>query len=428
MMKFHLKSYPDALYQLFGSVSSEEINKIFEKALLTIQKSFSIPGYRKGKVPLDIIKKNNPPQILEIVSQAFMNEALSYLEVQNIRLYSEPKFNPLSGLNPDQAFLFSLVCEGYPRIIKSPNPAEEVVTCKEYIMDELFMELMMSKELNLFDTDAKSVEQFDLIEALIINEEYSEDSKKISLDSTNIPDLFKKNIGDQIELGFEHLGNHLQKFIGIINDKVKIKILSISRPKKWEAVSDVNISEKTSYKNKQEYRDYAEKHFTHVLKQYNDSEKSEALSKQLGAKITAEIPKSLWFHQLREIVSQKVEHGILRKDTPLQELEKNKEFLSEFTKIPEDARNKIAFAIWIEDLVVKENFIIEKQEFEYYCHMKAKNKNIATTKYINSLTTEDKKMIEMDMMREKMLSKLVDTLTFKFTEMIPLSTILYPSK
>ncbi len=66
-MEVYIKEYTDCLRQVFVHYKVEEVNEEYEEALAILQKKTQFPGYRIGKVPFDIIEKNNPDELMRQV-------------------------------------------------------------------------------------------------------------------------------------------------------------------------------------------------------------------------------------------------------------------------------------------------------------------------------------------------------------------------
>ncbi|MGL5721984.1 MAG: trigger factor family protein, partial [Brevinema sp.] len=132
-MTSHLKTYPDALRQLFVRASVEEVNAIFHRAAEEIQKNYQMPGFRKGKVPIDMIEKQNLPELSQIAERIFTNDALSSIEDKGISLFGSPRFNPMSGLSRDREFTFAIVFEEAPSLKEAPDFSKTTFEYEECI-------------------------------------------------------------------------------------------------------------------------------------------------------------------------------------------------------------------------------------------------------------------------------------------------------
>ena len=423
-MTFHLKTYPDALRQLFVSSSVEETNTAFDQAIVTLQKSYTMAGYRKGKVPTDIIAKANPPELMNIVSDLLMKGAYDYIDAQNTPLYGQPRFNPMSGLSKDKEFLFSLVYEIYPSITNKVDLSKEKFDYIACEIEDKFVEDTMCRQLQLFQTVTGTIQDFDLVNIEILNSNYKGDTKTSSLDSAKLELLVGKKTDETISIAFDDLSGYLPEFIGKVSNPLEIKLVDILRAKDWATLTDKDIEEKTPFKTKNEYKEQSLKQFENAMNSYNDSKKAEALSEKIGTLLKAEIPKSLWLNNVRDLALKTAEKDVIREEKSLDSLKDNKDLSKKFQNIPTDAIGGLAFIIWLEEFAQKENITVEEQELEYHYYRYAQSNRLPMSDYKKHISAENRESIKGDALREKAMGHLLTTLNFNISSTIPLSEAL----
>jgi len=427
-MIFHLKSYPDALHQLFVSSNPEETNKAFEKALLSVQKTFSLPGYRKGKVPLDIIANSNPPQLTSLISNILIELALEDAKVSENGLYGQPRFNAMSGLSRDKEFLFSLVYENYPVITNQPDLSKEKFSYEACELDQDFMEKTMAKQIGVFEISTEAIGNSDLVKATILNEEYSGDKKEANFDTEKLELLISHKTNDIIEINFDDLSGYLPEFLGKLNNPLKIEITEVLKPKSWKNVQESDITDKTPFKSKEEYYKSTKEHFNKVVDQYNKSQKAKAVTKTLESKITVEIPKSLWLNNLRELAIKIAEKEIIHAKIALNTLSSNKEIQEKFSKLPIESVEGLAFIIWLDEYSQKEKITMDYQELEFIYYRHAQNKKISLEEFKKRISTEEKESIHAEAIREKAMTQIIDRAKFTVSSSISLSEAIKKSR
>lgn len=423
-MTFHLKTYPDSLRQLFVACTTEETNAAFDKALLQLQKSFSLAGYRKGKVPIEMIMHSNPPELMNLVSDILMRDSLTYIEEQKTPLYGQPRFNPMSGLSHNKEFLFSLVYEIYPSIIETPDFSKETFNYDACEMDSDFVEETMCRQIQLLETQTGTIKEFDLVKVEILNEDYIGTKPEASFDTTKLELLIGKKTGETTSIYFDDLSGYLPEFIGKVSNPLQVKIAEISRAKDWKKVTDQEIEEKTPFKTKEEYYEQSKIQFENLIIQFNNTKKAEVLAETIGAQLKAEIPKSLWLNNLRDLTTRIAEKEVIREDMALSDLTTNKEVLSKFAKIPLESIEGLAFIIWLEEIAKKDNITVEDQELEFHYYRYAQSKRLPMNDYKKHISKEEMISIKSDAIREKAITTLISTLSFKVSSKVPLSEAL----
>lgn len=97
-MKAEIRKLPKSEIEIEIELSPEEFEKIFEDTVLALQRDLEIEGFRKGKVPREILEKEfGKEKILEKARERTIKE--SYLEVvleNKLEVISQPKIEILS--------------------------------------------------------------------------------------------------------------------------------------------------------------------------------------------------------------------------------------------------------------------------------------------------------------------------------------------
>ncbi|MGL4394046.1 MAG: trigger factor [Brevinema sp.] len=422
-MTFHLKSYPDGLRQLFVSVNAEETNKVFDQAVIQLQRNFAMPGYRKGKVPADIIVKTNPPELMTAVSDIFMNKGLDYLYEQKTSFYGKPRFNPMGGLSRNKDFAFSLVYEIYPVVTKKPNLSTEI-EFKSCELDTAFLEDTLSRQISLVETVSDKIKDTDLVQVSVLNEDYSGTQKEAAFDASKLEAIVGKKTGDVVEISFDDLSGYLPEFLGKVSSPVKVEIKEISRPKAWSKVTEEEVSERTPFKTKEEYYNTTKTQLEELATSYNNSQKATAATNVLGSQIEVEIPKSLWMNNLRDLSMKTAEQEIIRDDVALNSLKDRSDLLEKFKNMPLEAQYGVALVIWLDEFAQEEKIILDDQEFEYALYRYAQQQRMSIDQFKKQIGTQDKEAIKSEILREKAMLALLSKLSFKSTSSISIAEVL----
>lgn len=98
-------------------LSSDVVNKAFQKAYADIQRKAHVQGFRPGKAPLPIIRKLYGKSVAGDVSHALVNENIfNALKDSQVVPVSEPVIETLPLPTPDQAFEFTAIVDIMPEV------------------------------------------------------------------------------------------------------------------------------------------------------------------------------------------------------------------------------------------------------------------------------------------------------------------------
>ena len=103
-------------YEMQVQIASEEVQKAFHQGYRRFQQKVSLPGFRKGKVPVDYIKKNYFSQIQSDVVQSLVEKAyLSGLRENNLNPTGNPRFD-FQPIKEEKTFHFKVHFETHPEV------------------------------------------------------------------------------------------------------------------------------------------------------------------------------------------------------------------------------------------------------------------------------------------------------------------------
>lgn len=98
------------------SVPSDEIEKQVKIKLNTASKTARIKGFRKGKAPMDVVKKMYEPEIRQdVINDSIIKKFYDLVEEQNLKPVGRPNLEPESMV-PEKDVIFKATFEVYPEI------------------------------------------------------------------------------------------------------------------------------------------------------------------------------------------------------------------------------------------------------------------------------------------------------------------------
>ena len=103
-------------YEMQVQIAHEEVQKAFDQGYRRFQKQVSLPGFRKGKIPVEHIRKNYFSQIQSDVVQKLVEKAyLSGLKENKLHPASSPRFD-FQPIKEEEAFQFKVHFEIHPEV------------------------------------------------------------------------------------------------------------------------------------------------------------------------------------------------------------------------------------------------------------------------------------------------------------------------
>ncbi|KKN91751.1 hypothetical protein LCGC14_0214190 [marine sediment metagenome] len=131
-MDFSIEKLPKSQLEIKIQISAPEFQGFIDKAIFQLGQNLKVKGFRKGKVPKEIIEKEiGQDKILKEAAQLAIRE--NYLRViskNKITAVANPKTEILSSLQADKELLFKVKISVLPEIIL-PDYKKIAVSCKK---------------------------------------------------------------------------------------------------------------------------------------------------------------------------------------------------------------------------------------------------------------------------------------------------------
>ncbi len=116
-MKYELSELGGLKRKLDIHLSVEQVNRVFDEIYKKKQKKIHLPGFRKGKAPLNHIRSMYQEEVKRDTVVSIINEFyLKAIQQERIKPIGEPKIDLKSQIAENQDFGFSAVMEIQPEI------------------------------------------------------------------------------------------------------------------------------------------------------------------------------------------------------------------------------------------------------------------------------------------------------------------------
>ncbi|MFH1415081.1 MAG: trigger factor [Elusimicrobiota bacterium] len=199
-LEYTVKNEPQCVIEMKIEVAQSRVEAEFEKIISHIRKNVSMPGFRKGNVPINIIKERYNSEARQELINRVAPEAISkVIEKENLNPVTTPKITDYT-INSGEPLKLSVKIEVYPEIqLKKYKKIK--LEKKEYSVDEKDVEnTIQSFRENNAVLNTKEGEAGDR-DYVVVNLEARFDAKKIDL---GLPEEILMEIGGQTVMpGFD---------------------------------------------------------------------------------------------------------------------------------------------------------------------------------------------------------------------------------
>ena len=115
-MKFSFGNKNDVEQSITISIPADDIQKQVKTKLNTAQRSAKIKGFRKGKAPIDVVKKMYEPEIRQdVINDAVIKKFYELVEEKNFKPVGRPNLVP-ERIEMEKDIIFKATFEVYPEI------------------------------------------------------------------------------------------------------------------------------------------------------------------------------------------------------------------------------------------------------------------------------------------------------------------------
>ena len=386
-MNVFVKEYTDCLKQVFANFTGEEVNKEYDTALAQMQKKVSFPGYRQGKVPFDIIEKNKADELMRVIVNSLVLKAAEKLQADGVRIYSEPRFKPLTNLTRGGAFSFSMVFDGFPKVVKNVDIASAVVDFEEYYYDDKMMDQSLRKDFKNLEEVSGKIEDGDTVTVKVLNAGFDGDAERV-IDSHAVAKLNGHKAGDKVKLDFSELDTYVVDFLGKVEGSVELEIVKVERSKEQD-VTDELVQQVSAFKTVEEYKKSMKARFDNMEKDFNAMSKRNALMDFFSRNAVVEYPKAEFMRESRRELNEFVNGNFSVSEIALTDLIQDKKVKDEFNALPEKIHKNIVFFLSVMDIAEKNKIQPDKDSIDRIARSHAREHDLSLEEFKERATQEE---------------------------------------
>ena len=363
------------LYKEYSlEIPYEEINEIIDSKIQELLPTVSLPGFRKGKAPLSIVRKKYENNVLsEAVENLVQSKTKDLLEKKNLKPFTQPKIDlkkyeknepieveikidlePKIKLKDFKSFVVnkyeidldkSLIEENYKEFLKSQKKYSKIINNREIIVsDKVFV--------NLTTNDLSAPDYLKLQKNLpiIIDSEYQV-----------LPEIGSRILEKKLKKGNkDNLLLDVSKSLKLDKEKLipfDVEIIEIEELTPF--VVDKEFLDKSGFKDEKDLKNNLEKNFKsqyeNGLKQIEKKELMDTLDKEHKF----DLPQGILDQELKDIW-HRLEHA--KKDGSLDEDDKklnDEELKKRYEKI---SKRRVKLALLLQFISKQNNISVDEKE------------------------------------------------------------------
>ena len=315
-MSLQVEKLEKNMAKLTIEVPAEEVEKAIEKAYQKQKSKISIPGFRKGKVPRQMVEKMYGAGIFyEDAANEMIPTAYEAAAVESgLEIVSQPKIE-VTQMEKGSAFIFTAEVAVKPEVTLGEYKGIEVPKTDVEVTDEDVMaEIDKEREQNarIVTVDDRAVEDGDMtvidfegfVDGVAFEGGKAEDYP-LTIGSHSFIDTFEeqligKNIGEEVEVNVTFPEDYHSQELAGKKAMFKVNIKSITA-KELPELDDDFAQDVSEFESLAEYKEDIKKNLTQRKEHQAKSAKEEAVVEKIIENATMDIPEPMIQGQVRQM-------------------------------------------------------------------------------------------------------------------------------
>lgn len=416
-MEFKLKELDSCKRELEGRANYQDLEPHFEKALVAYRKKVQIPGFRKGKAPIELIKKMYGREIEYTALDDIANDLFrNYIKDNKVDIIGQAKITDMD-YKPNEEFIFKIEFEVLPQF-EITNLDNLEVTKTNYIIDDSLVE----QELRYLLLQHSSYE----LDGRALDDNYMVTVDLQELDNSGVPVvgaaqkdirvyLASESLEKEFKEKLKNIGENEERIVEIETDNKNIKKYLI-RCTKVEKVIFPEINEATlekitgrkGLKTEEDLKQYIRENMDSFYRKLSENNLKDEIQREIVKLNDIPVPESLVNVFLEEYVKEykKAHQGHNHK---IDEDEIRKEYKS---KAIFDTKWYLLSDKLIELLGIK----VEEEDIRKIADETSKSTNIPIDKLIPYFSENEQ--VKEKILKDKLIDELIKKSKIKEVEEI----------
>lgn len=406
------------------TLPAEEVNKAFNKSFLNIQKKANIQGFRPGKAPLSLIKRQYQHQVgYEISESLIKNNLFNAIKEQNLKPISSPNIEHVDTPQENKQFAFTAIIDIYPEIqVEEKYKNLDIsYSTTEFENDLLEKELKniarrQAKSATIDDPNAVASEnmlanvsyaafdQEEKIEALCV------DKRSLALGHDEvIPEIEAQIFGIKVN-ETKSVDVHIPKSYPDtkLSDKTFNFKITVHELKTLEIPSlDDELAKDLNFDNFDALKKVVKDNIVAQIEQKNKEAKDSATFDALHKNITFDVPPVMVDQVIDNIIAT-----FCRTEAERKEALANKEIR---TTIKPEAQRRAKNTLMLYEIAKSEKIEISDENIKTFLKDKQPQSQKLDQEELEKIFNQNKEKIREDLLFEKTLEKILTFATVKNT-------------
>ncbi len=355
------------------SVSVDELKQEMEKEAEKQQKTLKIDGFRKGKVPLSVIKNKYSALILSESAENLVENTINKIIDENkYALISRPKIE-IKTLESDKDFEFTATLELYPEIpaidYKKIKLEKEKVEISDKEIEESQKRILKNFLQWVEQENTYKAEKGDKVNINFLGKIDGKpfdggkaENYDLELGSKSFIDTFEDQLigaktGDEITVKVSFPENYHSKELAGKPATFDVKINSVSTPGEQE-VNDEFIKKNLNIENLEKFHEMIKKELTSIYERGSKNKIKNAIFEWLKKNVKIELPKTIVDEEFNRQWAE-VERDLSKNPNKFKD-EKEKE--EEKDKIRKEAEESIKLGLILSQIGKDNNIQVQETE------------------------------------------------------------------
>lgn len=423
-MSLSVEKLEGSMAKLTIEVPAEEFTKAVSEAYKKQKNKFSVPGFRKGKVPQAYIEKMYGPAVFyEDAANQLINEYYpKEIEDCEVEIASNPEID-VEQIEKGKNFIFTATVAVKPEIKIGEYKGVEIEKIDDAVTeDEIMAEILKTQKENsrsipVEDRPAKMDDEVTINFEGFIDGEAFEGGKgenyKLTLGSHSFIDTFEdqivgKSVGDKFDVNVTFPEDY---HVGDLANKpavFKVELLGINEIELPE-LDDEFASEVSSFETYAEYKEDVKKILEVKKKKEVNRQKQSKIVEKLAESAEVEIPEPMIAYNQERIFnefSQNMMYQGLQMEQYLKLMNTTKEDMLE--RVKPDAIARIKTSLVLEAVVAAEGITPSEDEIEEEIQNMASSYQMEPEKIKELLSDKEMESLKKDVASRKALDFLVE--------------------
>lgn len=355
------------------SVSVDELKQEMEKEAEKQQKTLKIDGFRKGKVPLSVIKNKYSALILSESAENLVENTINKIIDENkYALISRPKIE-IKTLESDKDFEFTATLELYPEIpaidYKKIKLEKEKVEISDKEIEESQKRILKNFLQWVEQENTYKAEKGDKVNINFLGKIDGKpfdggkaENYDLELGSKSFIDTFEDQLigaktGDEITVKVSFPENYHSKELAGKPATFDVKINSVSTPGEQE-VNDEFINKNLNIESLEKFHEMIKKELTSIYERGSKNKIKNAIFEWLKKNVKIELPKTIVDEEFNRQWAE-VERDLSKNPNKFKD-EKEKE--EEKDKIRKEAEESIKLGLILSQIGKENNIQVQETE------------------------------------------------------------------